>query len=228
MPKRLQKQINLLQKNILIIGAKVEDNLLGAVKALSESDAQLASEIIESDKEIDQMEVDLEEECLKILALYQPVAVDLRYIIAILKINNDLERIGDLASNLARRARFAAGKNNISVPGTFEKMVGIVRKMLRESLDALVDMDAELAYHVCATDDDVDALHRENYKIFSEAIMNDTKHLECYINLWQASTHLERIADLATNIAEDVVYMIQGEIVRHNVGEHAAKEKDCN
>ena len=161
------------------------------------------------------MEVDVEEECLKILALHQPVAVDLRFVITALKINNDLERIGDLAVNIAERSEFLARQREIDIPQEIYAMAEKAQSMLTRSLDALVDMDCKLAHDVCADDDEVDAINRQMYLIVQDKIRAHTGQTEVLIHLLSASRHLERIADYATNIAEDVIYMVEGKIVRH-------------
>ena len=166
------------------------------------------------------MEVDMEEECLKILALYQPVAIDLRFIITALKINNDLERIGDLAVNLAEHSAFLAGRPKTDVPFDFNEMTEKTELMLRKSLDALVKMDSKLAYEVCADDDEIDAMDRQMHMIVQQAVHTHPEQTECLMHLRSASGHLERVADHATNIAEDVIYMIEGRIVRHKAEDY--------
>lgn len=215
MSKHLQTEIEKLKKHILAIGAVVEESLHKAVRALQSRDARLAESVIEMDIEIDRMEVDMEEDCLKVLALHQPVASDLRLIVAILKINSDLERIGDLAVNIAERAVFLAKQKPVDAPLDFAVMVEKTQEMLRNSLDALVDGDAKLAHKVCLADDDVDAINREMHLQVQEGIRLHPDEIESLIHLLSASRHLERIADHATNIAEDVIYMIEGHIVRH-------------
>jgi len=215
MAKLLQREIGKLKKQILTLSTEVEKNLHLALDCIHKRDADLAMKVIEGDSQIDQMEVDLEEECLKILALYQPVAIDLRFIIAVLKINNELERIGDLAVNIAERGEFLAGQKKIDIPFDFTGMAEKAQDMLKKSLDSLVNMEADLAYHVCAADEEVDAINREMYRQIEKGIRQYPDRLSCLIHLLCVSRHLERIADYATNIAEDVIYMIQGDIIRH-------------
>ncbi len=215
MSVHLQREIENLKKRILHLSAVVEESVQRAVRALDQRDGSLAKRVIEDDIEIDKLEVDVEEECLKILALHQPVAIDLRYIIAVLKINNDLERIGDLAVNIGERAAFLSTQEKLKIPFDFSGMTGKVQSMLKRSLDALVKMDTNLAREVLASDDEVDAMNREMYIQVQGGIRRHPERLESLIHALSASRHLERIADLATNIAEDVIYMIKGEIVRH-------------
>lgn len=215
MTLHFQREIDKLKKMVLSLGADVEDNVHKAVQALQNRDTALAEKIIASDEAVDRFEVYLEEECLKILALHQPVAIDLRFVIAVLKINNDLERIGDLAVNIAERAAFLATQEPVDIPFDFAGMSDKTKLMLRKSLDALVNMDAQMAWDVCAMDDEVDAINREMYNQVQEGIRQHPEKMNSLIHLLSTSRHLERIADCATNIAEDVIYMIAGEIVRH-------------
>jgi phosphate transport system protein len=194
-----------------------------AVKALAERNAALAREVMEADPHVDELEVEAEEDCLKVLALHQPVATDLRFIIAVLKINSDLERIGDMAVNIAERAEFLASQERLDPPIDFSEMADQAQRMLKQSLDALVNMDAALAVEVCAADDAVDAINREMYARIQEGIRRRPEHLECLMHLLAVSRHLERIADHATNIAEDVVYMVEGEIVRHRAEDYRSQ-----
>jgi len=220
MPRHLQREIEKLKKKILGLGAVVEESVQKAVRAMQDRDVELANKIINNDVETDRMEVDVEEECLKILALYQPVATDLRFIVAVLKINNDLERIGDLAVNIAERGAFLATQGRINIPFNFDDMVAKTQSMLKRSLDALVNHDAELAREVCLADDEVDAINRQMYIQVQDGIRAHPEQLEALIHLLSTSRHLERIADHATNIAEDVIYMIEGEIVRHRTEDY--------
>lgn len=211
----LRREIENLKRDILALCAVVEESVSKAMTAVGKRDAALAREVIEGDPQIDQLEVDLEEECLKILALHQPVAADLRFIIAVLKINNDLERIGDLATNIAKRSLFLAD-HSVREPETLPRMAEKVREMLRQSLDAFVDFDADRARTVLQVDDEVDNMHKEMFRGLQEATRAEPDHVEGYTQYLTISRNLERIADLATNICEDVIYLIEGKIVRHH------------
>ena len=215
MTVHMKREIDRLKQMLISLCEVVEENLRRAVESIRQRDANLATTVIEMDVEIDHMEVDMEEECLKILALYQPVAIDLRFIITALKINNDLERIGDLAVNLAEHSTFLAGHRQTDVPFDFEEMTQKTELMLRKSLDALVKMDSKLAYEVCAADDEIDNMDRQMQLMMQNAVHTHPEQTECLMHLRSASGHLERVADHATNIAEDVIYMIEGRIVRH-------------
>ena len=214
---RLQKEIEILKRELLTLGAIVEERVATAVKSLAKRDIALANRIIDGDNEIDDMEVDLEESCLKILALHQPVAIDLRVIIAVLKINNDLERIGDLAVAIAERARDLSAMREILLPFDFLGMSARVQEMLRKSLDALVEWNISLANDVCSLDDNVDEENRAMYHNVREAIMQHPEQIEQLLGCLSVSRYLERIADHTTNIAEDVIYLISGSIVRHSM-----------
>ena len=189
--------------------------LFKAAKAVAERDTALAEEVIGSDPVIDRHEVEVEEECLKILALHQPVAIDLRFIIAVLKINNDLERIADLAVNIASRAVSLAQLPKVFTPLDFNAMANKVKGMLQLALQALVKLDAKIAWDVMRSDSEIDAIHREMFSSLGELIKKHSEHSDAYIHYLSVSRNLERVADHTTNIAEDVIYMVDGEIVRH-------------
>lgn len=211
----LQNELDLLEKDLLTLSAVVEQSLHQAAKALRTQDIELARKVIKNDDQINRMEVDLEEECLKILALHQPVAHDLRTIIAILKINNDLERIADLSSNICERALDVAEAPPVNSPLEIGVMVLKVSEMLEKALDALVNADNELAERTLALDEDVDTIHSGNYQLFKDRVRKHPEEVESQLNYLTISRHLERIADLATNIAEYVIYLNNGTIVRH-------------
>jgi phosphate transport system protein len=215
MAQRLQRELNELKKKLLKLSAIAEEVVILAVKSIAERDAGLAARIIDGDIEIDHMEVNLEEDCLKLLALYQPVAIDLRFIVAALKINNDLERIGDLAVNIAERTVFLATQEKVDFPFDFQAMAETVKKMVRKSLDAFVKMDEDLAHEVLIVEKGMDLLHRDMYGKIEAVIRTNPAQIQTYISLLGVSRNLERIADHATNIAEDVIYLIEGKIVRH-------------
>lgn len=220
MTVHMKREIDKLKKMLLSLCQIVEERFWQAVESIKKGDANLAKKVIESDIEIDHMEVNVEEECLKILALYQPVAIDLRFIITALKMNNDLERIGDLAVNIAESSQFLAVQPKIDVPFDFDAMTKKTRSMLRKSLDALVNMDCKLAHEVCAADDEVDAMNRQMFLLVQDVIGSHPEGAESLIHLLSVSRHLERIADHATNIAEDVIYMVEGKIIRHRAEDY--------
>ena len=215
MSVHLQLEIRRLQQLILGLSGRVEEMVSDAVRALEGKDKILARQVVARDDEVDGAEVEIEEECLKALALYQPVAADLRFIVTVLKINNDLERVADLAANVAERAESLAALPPPELSFDFHDMALRVRKMLNRSLDALIRRDAEMARIVMAADDRVDAMHAGIYRLVANAVAAHPEHTIGYLQLLSISRNLERIADHATNIAEDVIYMLEGEIVRH-------------
>jgi phosphate transport system protein len=220
MPIHFQREIEKIKKDVLTLGAMAESSVREATLAIQNRDEQLAQRVIEKDLKLDLKEVEVEESCLKLLALYQPVAIDLRFVIAVLKINNDLERVGDLAVNVAERALYLATVPPVHVNFDFMTMAAQVQTMLKSSLDALVNFNARGARAVCAMDDEVDAINRDMYILVQDAIVAHPEQVEALIHVLSVSRHLERIADHATNIAEDVIYMIEGEVVRHRVEEY--------
>jgi phosphate transport system protein len=215
MTKHFHKELEKIKKRLLSLSAMVEERVRMAIKAIESKDAVLAERIIKSDYEIDEMEVEVEEECLKVLALHQPVAVDLRFIIAIIKINNDLERIGDQAVNIAQRVGVMAGRDVPEFSFDYSSMAEKAEAMLKMSLDALVNLDDDLAFKALMHDDEVDKIQKDAYDKIKKAIHEHPKHVGYLINLLLISRHLERLADHATNIAEEVIYLIEGEIIRH-------------
>lgn len=210
-----QKEIVKIKKRILSLSGIVEDSLRKSVKAVIDRDEELARTVFEADTEIDDIEVEIEEECLKILALHQPVAIDLRFLIAVLKINSDLERIGDLAVNIAGRCLSLMKYPEVQPIFDIVKMAEVTESMLKKSLDSLVNMDDKMAESVGEVDDEVDMMHRASYERVKEATLKNPESISSYLHMLAISRHLERIADHSTNIAEDVIYMIRGEIVRH-------------
>ncbi|MBZ0201494.1 MAG: phosphate signaling complex protein PhoU [Ignavibacteria bacterium] len=210
-----QREIENLKKLILSLGAIVEEQIQRSMLALERRDSELADEVISKDREVDSLEILIEEECLKILALYQPVAKELRFVVAVLKMNNDLERMGDLASNIAKRARYLSRKERIEIIEEFGIVADKVQAMVKKSLDALVNTDVNLAREVLAADDEVDRLTKQMLKRTISFIEKDPERTKDYFSIRSISKNLERIADSATNIAEDVVYLCSGEIIRH-------------
>ncbi|MFZ2657310.1 MAG: phosphate signaling complex protein PhoU [Victivallales bacterium] len=212
----LSKEITRLKKKILQMTAIVEESVRKAVSAVRYKNEALADEVIQNDDGIDLMENELEEECLKILALHQPVAIDLRYVVVCMKINNDLERIGDLAVNIADRAKAISREKDDFIPDSISEMIEKTISMLKKSLDAFIDMDLKTAREISLMDDEVDELNRNMYQEIRKMIMEDPKRTGYLLHVLGVSRQLERIGDYATNISEDVIYMIEGRIVRHS------------
>lgn len=212
---QLQREIEKMKRLILALSAKVENDVRMAVRSADNQDEPLARDVINREALTNTMEVNVEEECLKILALYQPVASDLRYIIAVLKINQDLERIGDLAVHIAERALFLCRQPRIEIPFRLEQMADKSQGMLKKVLDAFVTLDESAAREVCAADSEIDNMNQEIFQQVKEAIMKNPRLFEALLQIMHIARHLERIGDHATNIAEDLIYLIEGRIVRH-------------
>lgn len=222
MPVHLMREVEQLKKMILSLAAEVEENLRRSVQAVVQRDAQLARQAIETDQVIDTHEVKVEEECLKILALHQPVAHDLRFIVAILKINHDLERVGDLAVNIGERALVLA--SNPPVPRDFAllRLADRAQAMVARSLDSLINRDLKLAREIWLSDDEADGFNRELLDQVEEELKKHPEHMQSLLAITSVSRTLERVADHATNIAKDVIYLIEGDIVRHRSREYRA------
>jgi phosphate transport system protein len=213
--KHFERDLDQLQRDILSLASSVEDAISNATRALRISDVALAQRVIDEDEAIDVLQNRVEEECLKILALHHPVAIDLRRIATVFMLNTDLERMADLAVDIAERAAALAKLPPVHVPDRLEQMTDVTTSMVRQALDAFVNLDAELARRVIRQDDMVD---RFNSEIIQELILlmrTSPERIEQGLSLFSAVRHLERIADHATNIGEDVVYLVEGEIIRH-------------
>jgi phosphate transport system protein len=215
MTKHFRKELENIKKRILTLSSLVEEKVQLATRAVENIDAESAQRIIKTDYEVDEMEVEIEEECLKVLALHQPVAVDLRFIIAVIKINSELERIGDQAVNIAQRVEVIAKRPKTPFMFDYSEMGQKAQRMLKMSLDALVNLDVDIAYKVITMDDEVDHIKNDAYDKIKQAIKELPERVGYYINLLLISRHLERLADHATNIAEEVIYLVEGEIYRH-------------
>lgn len=216
MTVHFHKEMELIKSQIMGLGTMVEEQVFYAVRAVEELDERMALEVIEQDRRIDLKEIDIEEECLKALALHQPVAIDLRLLISVLKINNDLERIGDMAVNIAKTVPYLKTVTG-EKPLWFDAfaMASKARTMFKKSLDSLVNLDEALAENVMASDDELDAMHKELSVRIEEMAQKDPSKVGLFMRYLLISRNLERIGDHATNIAEDVLYMIRGRIQRH-------------
>jgi len=209
-------EIENLNMLLLEVTSKVEHAVYQAIQATLSHDIPRAQKVIDCDDEIDAAEIRIEEECLKILALYQPVAGDLRKVITILKVNNEIERVGDLAVNIAERVfDMASNGENTLEKIDFAEMMGKACGMLKKSIDSLTYRDIEIAAEVISLDDEVDKLHHDAYLFVREKMLKYPAQAGYYLDCLTISRCLERIADIATNIGEDVIYMEQGKIVRH-------------
>ncbi len=216
MSVHLQNELKKLKNKMFAQCTLVEERLRSAIRSLLNKDKELAKIIVDGDRDIDCREIEIEEDCLKMLALYQPVATDLRMIISILKINSDLERVGDLAQNIAQRSVTLADIEGSEPDFDFSAMTNIALQMLNDSIDSLVDLDMKKARSVIDRDQGIDDMNSMMYSIFVSEVKKDPSKMERYLNYLSVSRYLERIADHATNISEDVIYMIEGTIVRHS------------
>ena len=215
MKRHFDRELEHLKARLLHMGAAVEDLIARSIQALMDRDANLAQESIRIEGEIDQQEIQIEEECLKLLALYQPVAGDLRFVTAVLKINNDLERMGDLGRHIAERALVLSQHREVRLPVDLRNMAAAAQRMVRTALDALVNQDSEAAMRVIHADSEIDEYHQDMFPLIAAQMRTHPDTIEVLLHVLSASRHLERISDYATNIAEDVVYLVRGEIIRH-------------
>ncbi len=210
-----QREIDKLKQQILEMSANVEEAVSDAVRAVETRDSCLARTVVAHENQTNAREVDVEEECLKILALHQPVAADLRYLVAVLKINHDLERIGDLAVHIAYGALLLCELPSIHIPPQLGEMGAKSQQMLKKVLDAFVNVDVVSAREIRLADSELDVLNREMAAHLKAEITLSPALLEPLLKLMHIARHLERIGDHATNIAEDLIYLIEGKIVRH-------------
>ncbi len=216
MPMHLQSEIQKLNQKFLKLTSLIEKAVLDAINSIENLDYDLANQTIELDNEIDDLEVEIEEDCLKILALYQPVANDLRFIVGVLKMNNDLERIGDLASNIAFRAKSLCRKGPHKSFVEFDEICSKVIAMVHDSIGVLIEMNIEKAKKILDRDHEIDELNRNIHKLFIKAVEEKPELTSTYLQYLSASKNLERVGDITTNIAEDVIYMVTGKIIRHH------------
>ncbi|MCB0309343.1 MAG: phosphate signaling complex protein PhoU [Bdellovibrionales bacterium] len=215
MSKHLQNELENLNRDLLYIASLVKENVRKSMVAFYERRVELAREVIEADEKIDQKEVQVEEECLKLLALHQPVAQDLRFIAVVMKVNNDLERMGDSAVGIARRAIHIVKEVPCKTPGDLKVMTEKAVKMVDDSLDAFIRKDVEAAKAVSMADDEVDVLQKNILKQLRKDMESDPKTIPSALDVFTITRRIERIADYATNICEDIIYMVEGNIVRH-------------
>jgi phosphate transport system protein len=212
------EELSTLKEKILLMGSKVEESIRLALKSIVDRDSRLAKKVIQSDRDINDIEIEIDEICHRLLALHQPMAGDMRFITSAMKINSDLERQGDLAVNMAERAltlnEVAPLKPFIDIP----HMANITQEMVKVSLDSLVNRDSKMARSVCERDDEVDNLNDQIIRELISYMLEDRANIKRALDLILVSRYLERIADHATNVAEDVIYMVEGKDIRHSRG----------
>jgi phosphate transport system protein len=218
MSKHLQRDLEKLHSQLLTLFGVIEQMIDQAARALCERQTELVQTVLDTDREVNEADVQIEEDCLKILALHQPVAADLRRIATVMKVNTDLERIGDLAKNIAERAQGLADYPFFPIPEQLSEMVRQAVMMVRMAIDAFVNSDTALAKKVIQYDTAVDNNNRLIIGELKELMKKDTGLIEPALHCFSASRHIERIADHAENIAEEVVYLVDGDIVRHKHG----------
>lgn len=215
----LQRDMETLHRDLLSMCANVEEIIHLAVDGLQKPSHELADLLLKRDDEIDSWDVRIENECLKILALHQPVAHDLRRIAAVLKIIVELERVADLGVHIAERACGMMSRPDIPKPVKLREMADLAVDMLHRAIDSYVELDATLARSVICEDDQVDELNRQIISELTGYMQKSPDLVEPLMHLFSASRHVERVADHATNIAEDVVYMVEGEVIRHRTAQ---------
>lgn len=212
---RLQRKIEKLKSDLVTMAETAKKRLEMSVDAIRDKNPELATIVIDGDSEIDRSELEIEEGCLAVLALHQPVALDLRMITGVFKIANQLERVGDLAVNIAETAILMASEEPVEVPPEYYVMAEKSQAMLSKALAAFTGMDEEMALEILSDDDEVDMMKHKLHSNLEERLFGEIERRRVLIHLFLVSRHLERIADHATNIAEDVIYMVTGELVGH-------------
>ncbi|HEU4345469.1 MAG TPA: phosphate signaling complex protein PhoU [Candidatus Binatia bacterium] len=213
--KRYEEELTRLRENILYMGGLIEDQIQKAVKSLVDRDSALAEVIIERDHEVNRLDVEIDDLCIKLLALHQPAGRDLRFITTGLKITTDLERIGDMAVNVCERALELNQEPQLKPYIDIPRMARISQRMIRESLDAFVREDTDLALKVCKDDTEVDQLNAQIFRETISFMIENAQTINRAIKIGSISKYLERIADHATNIAEMVIFMVKGKSIRH-------------
>jgi phosphate transport system protein len=214
--RHFHEELSNVKVRLLTMSGEAEAALGLAVEALLERDPDKARQVIKGDHTIDAMEVEIEEQCVSLLALQQPMARDLRMLTSALKIANDLERVGDHAVNIAQSADRLAQSRPITPEPEIVEMARLTRLMLSDALEAFIRGDADAGREICRRDDKVDALHRSTFRILLTHMMEDPHNISSGMELFLVSRNLERVADLATNVAEDVVFLVEGKSIKHH------------
>jgi phosphate transport system protein len=214
--RHFHEELSHVKVRLLTMSGEAEAALGLAVEALLDRDSEKAQRVIKGDRVVDAMEIEIEEQCVSLLALQQPMARDLRMLTSALKIANDLERVGDHAVNIAQSADRLAQSRPIAPEPELVEMARLTRLMLSDALEAFIRGDAESGREICRRDDKVDALHRSVFRILLTHMMEDPHMISAGMELFLVSRNLERVADLATNIAEDVVFLVEGKSIKHH------------
>ena len=211
----LQRDLDNLRKDILRLGSLVRESTLKSIELFNTQALSLAEEVNTLELHINELEDEIEENCLKILALHQPVAIDLRFIVVVMKVNNDLERMGDQAVNIAKRVTSLMKEESHTFELPLDAMTDTVQDMVALSLEALVNQDPDLARRVVQIDDLLDDLNTKNYQALRAGVEETPALFSQAMSLATISSNLERIGDLCTNIAEEVIFMVEGKVIRH-------------
>jgi phosphate transport system protein len=218
MHTQLEDELETLKEQILLMGGKVEEAIRHSMKSLTDRDSKLAEQVIQRDRKIDDLQIEVDEHCHKMLALYQPTAGDMRFITSTMKINSDLERMGDLAVNIAERAITLNEEEPLKPYIDLPRMSEVARDMVHQALDSLVSGNVGAAKRVCERDDEVDHLNDQIFRELISYMLEDRENITRSMELILVARHLERIADHATNVAEDVIYLVEGRDIRHHRG----------
>ena len=219
MERHFDEELRELNKQLLRMSALVEEAISRSVKALVERKDELAEGVFKSEEAINMLEIEIDELALRLLALHQPKAIDLRFITSVMKINSDLERIADQAVNIAERTQEIIKQPLLKPLIDIPRMAILAQKMVKDSIDALVNKDEALARDICKRDDEVDSLNDQIFRELLIYMMQDSKTITRAVELILVGRHLERIADHATNIAEDVIYFVKGKTIKHHIEE---------
>lgn len=225
MERHFEQQLDELKSQLLLMSGRAESIVRKSVEALDRRDPVLATEVFTDDKAIDHLEMDVEDRCIQLLALQQPLARDLRFITSALKLSNDLERIGDHGVNIAGCAIDLARQPAMTLPADLPRLADAAVGMLRDALDAFVRRDAEAARKLVLRDDEVDRLHRGLFGELLRRMVEDPSRIERCMTLVLVSRNLERVGDLATNIAEEVVFIAEARVIKHHAEDQPEKDE---
>lgn len=223
MASYFDEELRSLKNEVLSMAAMVEESITKSLEALKKRDLKLAGEIREIDRKIDKMEILIEEKCIELIARHQPVGSDLRLLIGVIKMNNDLERMGDHAVNIADSVNFLVNQPRVKPVSNIWTMAKIVNEMLKESVESFIDNDAVRAQKVCERDSTVDEMRNEVIRIMLTYMLEEPDKITSAMQYFLVAKNLERIADLSTNICEDTIYISQARIIKHHIEEEKTK-----
>jgi len=224
MERHFEREIDALKEQLLLMGGRAEQIVRKSIESLRRRDIEQAQSVFDDDHQIDRLEIDIEERCIKLFALQQPLATDLRFIMAALKISNDLERVGDHAVNIAQSAIKLGTEPPLKPLVDIPRMASLATAMLHDSLDAFVRSDAEIARRLCRRDDEVDHLNRQVFRELLSYMIESPGTITRSMELILVARNLERVADLATNVAEEVVFIAEARIIKHHADEPVGED----